>query len=267
MTEYNDPLPAQPLLSAAQLPSISDALAVVQSLRIQQLSYPALQEAVSAIKRLQCSRFQHTYADVLRHADWAAPAQFFLDELYGSKDFSQRDAQFGRIAPAIQRLFPQSVVGVATALTQLHALTEQLDHAMGVSVLKTSAKSDTDAQARTRYVAAWREVGQHNARLDQLALVQRLGLELSKLTRTHGLRTMLRMMRGPAHTAGLQQLQNFLELGFDTFQVLQRSPAGSGPFLALVNQRESDWIARLFDLRVAPQVTSSRDKSLWPELE
>ena len=267
MIEYNDPLPAQPLISVAQLPSISDALAIVQNLRTQQLSYPALQNAVSAIKRLQCSRFQHTYADALIHPDWATPAQFFLNELYGSKDFSLRDAQFGRIAPAIQRFFPHSVVGVATALTQLHALTEQLDYAMAVSLLKISTKSVSDAQARSNYVVAWREVGHHTARLDQLALVQSLGLELSKLTKTRGLRTMLRMMRGPAHTAGLHHLQDFLELGFDTFQVLQRSPSGSESFLELVNQRESDWIARLFNLQIAPQVTSTRDKNLWPELE
>jgi hypothetical protein len=267
MTEYSHSLPVQPMIPIAQLPSISDALVVVQTLRAQQLSYPLLQHAVSAIKRLQCVRFQHTYADALTHPDWSAPAQFFLNELYGDKDYSERDVQFGRIAPAMQRLFPKSVVGVATALTQLHALSEQLDYAMAISVIKTSAKEVSDARVRDSYVAAWREVGQRNARLDQLALVQNLGLELSKLTRARGLRTMLRMMRGPAHTAGLQHLQDFLELGFDTFQVLQRSSSGSEPFLALVNQRETDWIERLFDEQIAPQVTSSQDKILWPELE
>lgn len=267
MTEYYDPLPAQPMISIAQLPSMSDALAVVQTLRTQQLAYPLLLHAVSAIKRLQCVRFKRAYADVLTHPDWTAPAQFFLTELYGDKDFSRRDAQFGRIAPAMQRLFPQSVVDVATALTQLHALSEQLDYAMAVSVLKTSINGVSDVQVRDGYVAAWRDVGQRSARLDQLALVQRLGLELSRLTRMRGLRTMLRMMRGPAHAAGLRHLQDFLELGFDTFQVLQSSSSGSEPFLALINERETDWIARLFDLQIASQVTSSRDKVLWPELE
>ncbi len=267
MIEYYNSPPVQPMISIAQLPSVSDALAVVQTLRAQQLSYPSLQHAVSAIKRLQCVRFQHTYADALTHPDWVAPARFFLNELYSDKDYSQRDAEFGRIAPAIQRLFPQSVVGVATTLTQLHALSEQLDYAMAVAVIKTSVNGVSDMQVRDRYVAAWREVGHRSARLDQLALVQRLGLGLSKLTRTRGLRTMLRMMRGPAHSGGLQHLQDFLELGFDTFQVLQRSSSGSEPFLALVNQRETDWIARLFDVQIAPQVTTIRDKILWPELE
>jgi hypothetical protein len=267
MTQSFDSPTAPSMISIAQLPSMSDALAVVQTLRTQQRSYPLLQHAVSAIKRLQCVRFQRTYADVLMHPDWAAPAQFFLTELYGDKDFSQRDAQFGRIAPAMQRIFPQSVVGVATALTQLHALTEQLDYAMAVSVLNTFPKGVSDTQVRGTYIGAWREVGQRSARLDQLALVQRLGLELSQLTRTRGLRTMLRMMRGPAHSAGLKHLQDFLELGFDTFQVLQRSSSGSEPFLALVNQRENDWIARLFDTHIAPQVTSGPGIILWPELE
>ena len=267
MTQSFDLPTAPPMILIGQLPSISDALAIVQMLRTQQRSYPVLQHAVSAIKRLQCVRFQRTYADVLLHPDWAAPAQFFLTELYGDRDFSRRDAQFGRIASAIQRLFPQSVVGVATALTQLHALTEQLDYAMAVSVLNTSPKGISDTQVRGSYIEAWREVGQRSARLEQLALVQHLGLELSQLTRTRGLRTMLRMMRAPARTAGLQHLQDFLESGFDTFKTLQRSPSGSESFLALVNQRETDWIVRLFDVHIAPKATSSQGNSLWPELE
>ena len=49
-----------------------------------------------------------------------------------------------------------------------------------------------------------------------------MGNELAQLTRKPGLRTMLRMMRKPAHAAGMGALQQFLESGFDTFGQLAR---------------------------------------------
>ncbi len=256
------PISAPPLASITELSSITEALAVVHQLRAAQLAQPELQQAVKAVKRAQCQRFLHSYSDVMAHADWGPAAQFFLNELYGDHDFSQRDAQFGRIAQAMQRLFPHSVVSVATALTQLHALSEQLDHAMGYAIVRVVPGQISDAMALHAYVDTWRAVGQRSARAEQLALVLRLGEELAKLTRAAGLRMMLRMMRGPAHAAGLQHLQGFLEQGFDTFSALQRSKSGEAGFLALVAERESAWIDRLFDMAI-----NANDRYLWPEIE
>jgi hypothetical protein len=251
------------LLSSTQWGSISDALAVVHQLREAHRVQPALLAMVHAVKRAQCSRFQRSYVDVLTHGDWADAAQFFLQELYADRDFSKRDAEFGRIAPAIERLFPQSVVQVATTLAQLHALSEQLDHRMAVALLAMPLENQSDAVVRAHYPHAWRAVGQRPARAEQLALVEHLGAELIKITRVKGLRIMLRMMRGPAHAAGLEHLQTFLEQGFDTFAALQRSKAGAAGFLSTINQRESAWLERLFDT----PATNPNFATLWPELE
>jgi hypothetical protein len=254
---------ARALVPIAQLDSIAAALAVVHELRVIQSAHPALLQAVRSIKRAQCQRFRHSYADVLVHPDWGQAAQFFLNELYGDRDFSQRDDQFSRIAQPLQRLFPQSVVGVATTLAQLHALSEQLDHAMGCSLLLNGSIAVTESVALNGYVQAWRATGHRPARADQLTLVLHLGHELARLTRTQGLRMMLRLMRSPAHAAGLQHLQEFLELGFDTFAALQRSESGVAGFLTLVKERECEWMERLF----SDVETNASSPLLWPELE
>ena len=74
-----------------------------------------------------------------------------------TRDYAERDAQFSRIAGAMQRLFPQQVVATAVALARLHALTEELDHAMGKAWLAPGA--DDTMPAHVRYVQAWRTVG------------------------------------------------------------------------------------------------------------
>lgn len=60
-------------------------------------------------------------------------------------------------------------------------------------------------------------MGDAGARQRQLDVVLHLGHELNHLTRTLGLRMLLKMMRRPAAAAGLSSLQHFLEAGFDAF--------------------------------------------------
>jgi hypothetical protein len=73
-----------------------------------------------------------------------------------------------------------------------------------------------------------------------------IGEELDRLTRTPGLRTMLRMMRRPATAAGLGALQNFLEAGFDTFAQMADNGSRTRIFLDTIRERESSWIHQLF---------------------
>jgi hypothetical protein len=248
---------------SGELGSVASALAVVKGLREQQALNPALQALLLAVKRVQCERFRRSYVDVLNHPDWGDAARFFLHELYGDRDFSERDHQFERIAPAIERLFPSSVVAAVTALVHLHAISEQLDHAMALAVRTMPFSTDADSSVRAAYVLAWRRIGLQDARNEQLTLLIRLGAELDKLTRMPSLRMMLRMMRAPAAAAGLQHLQSFLEQGFDTFKTMQRNKSGANAFLKLIKTRESAWVARLYDA----SVTTTTSAGVWPELE
>lgn len=220
--------------------TIRQCIAQVTLLRQERAADPALGAAVQAVKELQSARFRASYADLLRSPSYAPAAQFFLDELYGSSDYAARDAQFGRIAGTLQTLFPQPVVAMALALAQLHAQTEQLDHAMGR--LWQAAPGDDCA----RYVAAWQGLGQRTARQEQLARVLAMGGDLARLTAKPGLRTLLHMMRGPARAAGLSELQRFLEAGFDTFGALVRQRGAVQEFLATIEAREAQLMAQLF---------------------
>jgi hypothetical protein len=239
-------------MQAAQ--TIRDAVARVTQLRERQALQPGLRAAVIAVKSVQARRFAGTYQDLLRGRPYGAAARFFLEELYSDRDFAERDAQFARIAPTVERLFPAIVVQTAVNLAQLHALTEALDHDMAVHWL---AADSTPSEA-ARYLQAWRAVGRRGDREAQLQDVLAIGDELARLTRAPGLRTMLRMMRSPASAAGLAALQQFLEAGFDTFAAMSR--AGHAPqFLRIIREREEALIARWFD---APAVACETELAL-----
>jgi hypothetical protein len=225
---------------------IRSAVERVAQLRAAESAQPRLRDAVREVKALQARRFAGTYRDMMSGGPFAAPARFFLEELYSAKDFSARDEQFARIAGAIEKFFPEAVVNTAVELAQLHALTESLDHAMGLAWLdRDGAGSEAE-----RYVLAWRAVGRRADRESQLDVVLAIGDDMVRLTRTRGLRTMLRMMRAPAAAAGLASLQRFLEAGFDTFTQIARGEQAH-EFLRMIGGREAALIASLFD---APRV-------------
>jgi len=221
---------------AATVESILSHLDVVTRERAARVSSPSLLKKVQSIKSYQQRRFSHTYADLLATPRYAGAARFFLDELYGPGDFSQRDTQFARVVPALVRLFPRDVVETVDTLAQLHALSERLDSAMGRHLTNDTVDADG-------YIRAWQATGQAVERKLQIALTLSVGQSLDELTRKPLLRHTLRMMRGPARAAGLSALQQFLESGFDTFLAMR----GAKEFLSIVSTREHLLAASLFD--------------------
>jgi hypothetical protein len=195
-----------------------------------------LGERVVAIKRYQQRRFERTYADLLAHPRYAGAANFFLEELYGPSDFTQRDAQFERIVPALVRLFPAEVVATVEALAALHALSERFDTAMGHALVA----AEVDAPA---YALAWQRCGDPTGRERQIVLMRSVGEAMDALTHNSLLRHSLRLMRRPARAAGMAALQTFLETGFETFRAMR----GAKEFLDLVSQRERALARWLFD--------------------
>jgi hypothetical protein len=210
-------------------------LNAVAAERAQRAADAALGAAVTAVKAFQHQRFATTYADILASPRYGPAGRFFLDDLYGPMDFSQRDGQFARIVPGLVRLFPADIVDTVASLADLHALSETLDTAMARALAGAPPENQS-------YAEAWRSVGQPAQRERQIALMLGVGSALDRYTRNPLLRHSLRLMRGPASAAGLGALQHFLETGFDTFREMR----GAAYFLDTVAQRERRLAARLF---------------------
>lgn len=221
--------------------TIRESVAEVERLREESRLVPAIGAAVVRLKRFQARRFAGTYADLLASQSYAAAARFFLEELYSERDYGDRDAQFARIAGAVEKLFPRDVADTAATLARLHALTESLDHGMA-RIEPLDGHDDVGG-----YVRAWKAIGRREDRQRQLETVVAVGAEMTRLTRLPGIRMMLKMMRGPASAAGMSSLQRFLEAGFDTFAAVARQRGGAERFLEIIREREQHLVDLLFD--------------------
>jgi hypothetical protein len=210
----------------------------INRLRELGLKDESLKPRLAMLRHWQSERLRQTHADLLVSSRYGKAARFFLDDIYGPQDFSQRDADLVRIVPAIERLLPQQAIRTIAHAVELNLLTELLDHDVAQRLPQT-----LQALTPEQYCLAYAVGEKKNERSRQIDLVELTGRELDKLVRLPFMGSALRMMRKPAAVAGLSTLQQFLERGFEAFHSMK----GAEDFLRLVSQRERDLMLFMYD--------------------
>ena len=193
------------------------------------------------LKAWQSKRFTETYADLLHAPRYGAAARFFLEDLYGPKDFTSRDEAMMRILPTMSRILPASAVETASLAIELEALTEDLDQRLARAL-------PAGAITAAGYAKAYRETSTPAERERQVALAIAVGERLDVLVKKPFIGRTLKLMRRPAALAGLADLQDFLERGFEAFRAMD----GAGEFLEIVGARERAILKRLFSGAPSP---------------
>lgn len=214
-------------------------------LRSANESHPSRSVTLRAVKAYQSKRFQETYHDLLASEAYEPACDFFLTEVYGDQDFSQRDREFERIAKSIERMFPRNILEMAIDLAELHALTELLDTRMAEAMESLGYMPGQVPLDNVTYAVAWRMSQLTAQRTQQLKMVLDLGKRLERITTTRGIRLTLKAMRLPARAANLAALQDFLEKGFETFSELAQLKGRTNFFLKTIEEREETWIRSL----------------------
>jgi hypothetical protein len=201
---------------------------------------PELLAARTALKRYQSARLGQTHADLLANPNTHGAALFFLEELYGAHDLSQRDVDLERIIPTLQKMLSYESLHTITEAIVLDALSERLDTAMA-RVLGTDFTEGM-------YIAAYRTATTREDRSHQLDLVQELGESLCELVNIPLLSVTLSIMKGPARLAGLGKLHEFLNEGFTTFKRMKKPMQ----FVETIVGRERQVMERIYEGRKEP---------------
>lgn len=217
-------------------PLVLPHLETLKALRGQPQADAAFAARLAEVKRWQHDRLSRTYADLVAHPRYGKAGTFFLEDLYGAKDFSRRDEEMGRIYPTLVRLLPASTVETVDLALELDALAEGFDQDLARALPARGAINETT------YADAFRKVGREPQRYRQIELVSEVGHRLDLVVKKPLIATTLRMLRKPAHLAGLGDLQEFLEHGFDAFRAMD----GADEFLGIIIRRETEIMRRLF---------------------
>lgn len=193
-----------------------------------------------ALKTYQSNRLRMTHVDLLTAMGTKKAAEFFLTELYGTKDLTQRDKDIEKLLPIMETAFPLNTLEAITQAMVLDSLSETLDTQMA-NKLGSSFTED-------QYMKAFREVADRATRERQITLVESLGYSLCKLVKIPLLATTLKMMRIPAKIAGVYSLHEFLETGFTIFQNTNNPEL----FVQTLVARERKILANIYENKETP---------------
>jgi len=184
----------------------------------------------------QARRLAATYGDLQRTPRHGPAVEFFLTDLYGPQDLSERDAQVLKALDKLKRFLPAGALLALAGAFELHVLSIELDAATAAAL---PPGGPIDAVA---YAGAYRAAGRPGDRERQVELIGDIGRLLDGLAHRPEVGLAIRLARGPAHAAGYGQLQDFLERGFDAFKTMD----GASDFLSTIDRRERALMDSLF---------------------
>ncbi len=214
-----------------------------QILRNQQVAarLEQLPDSVTAslhrLQEWQRLRLDATYADLRNSARYRPACEFFLDELYGGRDFRERDRQLARVVPVMRRFLPDHLLLAVGDAMQLQAVSLEFDLDLAEILVDCQALTQPD------YARAYRQHQVWEARDEQMGLIQALGELLDEIVHKPMVHRLVQMMQVPATLAGFGALQSFLRRGLDAFAKMD----GAEHFLSTIDSRERQALAAMKD--------------------
>jgi hypothetical protein len=226
----------------ALLTRIEASLARVKTLRASAAGAPQRAADRSVVRAWQAQRLAATHRDLLENRRYGAAAAFFLADLYGPKDFTERDDEVARIAPTLASVLPINAVQSLALAIELDTLSEDLDSRLIDALRWQCGDGAPLALDEGRYAAAYRACGNREERALQIALIDWIGRLLDRVAHKPFINAALELSRGPARLAGLLAVHDFLDRGLHAF----RSMNGAEEFLGLIRRRETQIMEQLF---------------------
>jgi hypothetical protein len=172
-----------------------------------------LTESVRKLQTWQTNRLLITHEDLWHSKRFKPAMQFFVDELYGPRDFGERDKELARVLPKMAKVLPTKGLVSLEAALRLNCLSLELD----LALIKELGSEDIN---RSSYFDCYRKSDNQSKREEQIQLLEDLGLDLAKVVKISGISAILMLSRKPAKVAGVESLHKFLEKGFKSFKKL-----------------------------------------------
>jgi hypothetical protein len=221
---------------------IYSALAEVKQLRGTAATNEQTQSDRNALRAWQSARLARTHRDLLESGRYGNAAAFFLSDLYGARDFRQRDADVEKVVPMLAAVLPLGALHSLAMAIELDALSEHLDAAVVAELRKEQPdRSKPLAIDEASYAAAYR-AGARAERERQIELVDETGKVLDSVAHKPMVTAAMNLARTPARLAGMSALHDFLERGLTAFRGMKRADE----FLAIIKRREAAFMERLF---------------------
>lgn len=171
----------------------------------------ALKQYRLALQIFQSNRLRRDYRDLAEIAQYEPVGEFFFTEMYGARDFSDRDAGARRLQHVLHMLPGVHLRDVEEVL-ELLDLTNRLDDHLARMMLAENVGIDFD---EVIYEQFYRATDNYDQRFTQLRLIDGSLRNVFRLSRSNLLGFGLHRSRLLARLAGIEAAHTFLVRGYD----------------------------------------------------
>lgn len=166
------------------------------------------------LQLLQSQRLRRDHADLAAEPQYRRIAEFFFEEIYGPRDFSDRDEQARRLHHFVG-MAPGVVIRDVEQVLDLLDLTNRLDEQVVAQLAESGAPADFD---ETIYERAYRDADAYDERRRQIVLVRDSLYNVYKLSRRPLMDVVLYRTSGLAQAMGMADIHRFLLVGYEAIK-------------------------------------------------
>ncbi|MCG3139982.1 MAG: hypothetical protein HDKAJFGB_00919 [Anaerolineae bacterium] len=217
-----------------------------ESAKHKRVAEAGLSPQVAELRAFQVKRIRETYRDFAAQKQYAATLDFFTNDLYAPRDFSQRNHDAQRVHAFLQKFLPAEMLKLAADAIALTQLSDALDEKLATILQQDLAFQNNLTPAL--YAEAYRRSKNVRAREQQIDLLVTVMQDSADTARMPLTGVALKLAKGPAHAAGWHELYAFLERGYHAFAQVKQPER----FLEAIEDRENEIMRRILAGAAAP---------------
>jgi hypothetical protein len=206
----------------------------------QEIAGKGLDPAMQRLREWQSQRLRGTYADLLAEPAFNPACEFFLTDIYGPKDFTQRDHDAERLYGLLSRYLPQIMLRLVADTIRINHMTYRLDHDLLNALVGLYGEQETISFEQ--YAQAYRVCDNEPERREQIELLTAILEEVTIGARQMATGLALKAVRGPAVKLGWGELYDFFERGYQACKPM-KDPRY---FVQTIRSRELALLEKIF---------------------
>jgi hypothetical protein len=192
------------------------------------------------LRTWQTERLKRTHADLLASRRYAPACRFFISDVYGAREFRQRNQDIEYLYNLMRRFIPDILLVMVRNAIDLYRMTTELDQKLLSKLVGDLGMQDQITEPI--YAEAYRMCANVAERRRQIELLVEIGRQVEFSARFPPIGMALHLARGPAHHAGWHELQDFLERGYKAFKHMGKAKK----FLEVIERRELMILDRIY---------------------
>ena len=208
-------------------------------------SQSEFRDALFNLQKWQAQRMRKTHQTLLEDDKYRVATEFFLDDIYGGIDLTDIANEAERVINKALKILPEKVMVTATYALELNALSAELDERLADYLFYEMGETDISMEA---YTEAFRRSAALELRQRQVELAKQLAVGLDKYVRSRLVYSTFKLVKKPAHRAGIGNLYGFMGKGFDAMR-----PMGSASdVIHRIVDKEYELIEQVFSGHPSP---------------